>query len=281
MYKTKLCLGVNTQFGLPVAEQIKLFKKTGFEAFFTDWYENMADYKKLADELGMIYQSVHAPFMNAAKMWKEDEEGAKAAVYGLLTCVRDCAEIGVPILIVHPYIGFDNSGELIERGIERFGAIVQEAQKLNVNIAFENVEGELYLEKLMDSFKNYSNVGFCWDSGHEQCYNRGKDMLALYGDKVIALHLNDNLGVRSYDGKITPTDDLHLLPGDGIINWNSAMSRLNRCGYDGILTFELNTDSKPGRHENDKYGQIPIEQYIAECYARACKIAAIKSERMQ
>ena len=281
MYKTKLCLGVNTQFGLPVAEQIKLFKKTGFEAFFTDWYENMADYKKLADELGMIYQSVHAPFMNAAKMWKEAEEGAKAAVYELLTCVRDCAEIGVPILIVHPCIGFDNSGESIERGIERFGAIVQEAQKLNVNIAFENVEGELYLEKLMDSFKNYSNVGFCWDSGHEQCYNRGKDMLALYGDRVIALHLNDNLGVRSYDGKITPTDDLHLLPGDGIINWNSAMSRLNRCGYDGILTFVLNTESKPGRHENDKYGQIPIEQYIAECYARACKIAAIKSERMQ
>lgn len=279
MYKTKLCLGANCQFGIPVTEQIKLFRQTGFEAFFTDWDNRVAEYKKAADELGMVYQSIHAPFENAAKMWLDNENEAKIAVEELLTCVRDCAKIGVPILVVHPYIGFDSKENPTECGIERFGRIVDEAQKLNIYIAFENVEGEAYLEKLMTWFRNYSNVGFCWDSGHEQCYNRGKDMLGLYGDRLIATHLNDNLGVSNYDGQITYIDDLHLLPGDGIINWSNAMARLNRCGYNGILTFELNTESKPGRHENDKYGQVAIEQYIAECYARACKIAAVKLEQ--
>lgn len=44
-------------------------------------------------------------------------------------------------------------------------------------------------------------------------------MLDKYGDRLIATHLNDNLGVSDFDGKVTWTDDLHLLPFDGIIDW--------------------------------------------------------------
>ena len=129
----------------------------------------------------------------------------------------------------------------------------------------------------MNAFKGYDNVGFCWDSGHELCYNRGKDMLNVYGSRLIATHLNDNLGVSRFDGAIYFTDDLHLLPFDGIQNWQNAAERLNKCGYDGILTFELNTTSKPGRHDNNKYSKLPAEEYIAEAYARACRIAYMKN----
>lgn len=49
---------------MSTSEQIKLFKKVGFDGFFTDFttHEDIAEYKKLSDELGMIYQSIHAPF---------------------------------------------------------------------------------------------------------------------------------------------------------------------------------------------------------------------------
>ena len=276
MYKTRLCLGTNGDFGISVPEQIKLFKKTGFEAFFTMWDENVEEYKELADDIGMIYQSIHAPYENAAKMWSVSDE-ADVAMEELLTSVADCAKIGVPLLVVHPYIGFDNDENPTEIGVRNFGTVVDEAKNSGVKIAFENVEGEAYLEKLMQAFQDCGNVGFCWDSGHEQCYNRGKDMLALYGDRLMATHLNDNLGVSDYEGKITWTDDLHLLPGDGIINWHEAVSKLKHCGYDGILTFELNKESKPNRYENDKYKRLGIEEYVTECYARACKIAAMKN----
>ena len=277
MYKTRLCLSTSEEFGISVPEQIKLFKETGFEAFFTMWDENIEEYQALAKDIGMIYQSVHAPFLNSAKMWSVGDE-AEVAVTELLTCVKDCAKLDIPLLVVHPYIGFDEVENPTESGVQNFGIIVDEAKKEGIKIAFENVEGELYLKTLMETFQEYDNVGFCWDSGHEQCYNRGEDMLALYGNRLIATHLNDNLGVRDYDGKITWIDDLHMLPGDGIINWNDAVSRLNKCGFDGILTFELNKCSKPGRVENDKYEKLSLKEYISECYVRACKIASMKCE---
>lgn len=276
MYKTKLCLGTSGQFAISIEAQIKLFKESGFEGFFTRWDNHLKKYKKLADELGMLFQSVHAPFGKAAKMWGSDAE-AKSAVEELMRCVKDCAEINVPILVVHPYIGFEEKANPTKDGVENFRIVVEEAKNRGVKIAFENVEGEAYLKALMDAFEDYENVGFCWDTGHELCYNRGKDMLSLYGDRLIATHLNDNLGVSDYDGKIFWTDDLHLLPFDGITDWKKVAERLNKHGYDGILTFELNQFSKPNRHENDKYTKMTMEEYIAECYIRACKLAYMKN----
>ena len=126
----------------------------------------------------------------------------------------------------------------------------------------------------MEYFKDNKNVGFCWDSGHEMCYNRSQDLLALYGDRLIATHLNDNLGIKDFGGRIFWHDDLHLLPFDGIADWDNIAERLDRCGFDGIMTFELNLNSKPDRHENDEYRRMPIEEYVAEAYKRACRVAA-------
>jgi len=35
MWNAQLCLGTNDGFGVPVEEQIKLFKEIGFDGFFT------------------------------------------------------------------------------------------------------------------------------------------------------------------------------------------------------------------------------------------------------
>ena len=275
MFGTKLCLGTSKQFGISGEDQIKLFHKTGFEAFFTGWDNDLPRYRQVADELGMIYQSIHAPFGKAAKMWRGGEE-AETAKKELLRCVSDCAAVKVPILIVHPYIGFEDKADPTESGVENFRMVVEAARAQNVKIAFENVEGQEYLDALMQAFDSYENVGFCWDSGHELCYNKGKDMLALYGHKLIATHINDNLGVSDYSGRIFWTDDLHLLPFDGVHDWRSVAKWLNDCGYEDILTFELTTVSKPNRHENDKYAKMPLEEYIAECYIRACRLAYMR-----
>jgi sugar phosphate isomerase/epimerase len=101
-------------------------------------------------------------------------------------------------------------------------------------------------------------------------------MLASYGDRLFATHLNDNLGISREDGEIFWTDDLHLLPFDGIADWDNIAARLDKWGYSGILTFELTVKSKPDRHENDKYAQMPLEEYIAECYIRACRLAYMR-----
>ena len=110
------------------------------------------------------------------------------------------------------------------------------------------------------------------------CYNWSEDVVGRFGQngKLFATHLNDNLGIRDFEGKITWIDDLHLLPFDGIADWKGIAERLDRAGFDGTMTFELNTKSKPGRHENDKYDKMDIEQYVTEVYIRACRLAAMR-----
>lgn len=280
MYQTKLCLGTSEHFGVSIEDQIRLWHETGFEAFFTAYDGKATSYRALADALGMTYQSIHAPFAGVARIWHGSQDAADAATDELLACVRDCAEADVPVMVSHAYIGFEPSAGPNEAGVARFRRVVEEAGRLGVKIAFENTEGEEYLAALMTAFADYENVGFCWDTGHEMCYNGGTDLLACYGDRLIATHLNDNLGVRSFDGQITWRDDLHLLPFDGIRDWRTAAARMNAHGYHGILTFELVKVSKPDRHDNDKYARMPLEEYVAEAYARACRFAALKASLM-
>lgn len=275
MWNTKLCLGTGNYFGADEKTQLKLFRDTGFEAFFTGWdgKKDLCDLRKYADELGLVFQSVHAPYIKSADMWKTGPK-ADAAKAELLRCVEDTAAAGVDLMICHCWIGF-NGCSLTAEGIENYRTVVRRAAELGVRIAFENTEGEEALHTLLEAFRDEPNAGFCWDTGHEQCYNRGEDLMAHYSNRLFGTHINDNLGIRAYDGTITCIDDLHLLPFDGIVDWSYVAERLAGWGADNILTFELSPNSMPGRHENDAYRLLGLEGYVAECYKRACRVAAL------
>lgn len=275
MYKQKLCLGLMPSLPETPEEQVKLIKAAGFEGIFADWSAtgSLDEVAKAVKEEGLIFQSIHAPFKRAADMWHENEEKAEAAVAELIACLDDCKRLCVPIMVAHAFIGFDEHNPT-PLGIKRFERVVKAAEEKGIKIAFENTEGEEYLDALMEAFKNNKNVGFCLDTGHEMCYNRSRDMLLSYGDRLIATHLNDNLGISRSDGEIFWTDDLHLLPFDGIADWEDIAARLDEWGFKDIMTFELTVSSKPDRHENDKYAAMPTEQYLAEAYSRACRVAA-------
>lgn len=276
MWKKQFALGLSGACGMPFLDQLELLKKTGFDGFFALWHPelDMDALVQKAKKLGLRFQSLHAPWDHAADMWHENEEKAALGVQQLKTCVDDCLRCGTDILVVHTFVGFDEH-DPNPLGISRFSQVVDYAREKGVKIAFENTEGIEYLEALMDHFVGDDTVGFCWDSGHELCYNHSRDLLALYGDRLLCTHLNDNLGIKDYGGKITWLDDLHLLPFDGVADWQELVSRLHKCHFTDILTFELNTKSKPGRHENDDYDAMPYEKYVAEVYKRACRIGTM------
>jgi sugar phosphate isomerase/epimerase len=252
-----------------------MIKAAGFEGIFSDWSEPgcLDDVAKTAKEEGMIFQSIHAPFKRVADIWHRDAEKAKVATDELIACLDDCKRLSVPIMVAHAFIGFKEHSPT-KLGLTRFAKIVKAAEERGVKIAFENTEGEEYLDALMAQFKDNPFVGFCWDTGHEMCYNRHRDMLASYGDRLIATHINDNLGISRADGEIFWTDDLHLLPFDGIADWDGIAARLDKCGFNDIMTFELTILSKPNRHDNEKYADMHTVRYLAEAYARACRVAA-------
>lgn len=277
MFKQKLCLALCSSYSIPCEEQITLFKTTGFEGCAIDLSDRKTDAAKLAakaKEESMIISYLHAPFNKSDDMWMNGEIG-DVALSELLDCLEICSKLEIPAMVAHTFIGFDNEITPSEIGIERYGALAIRAKELGVKLALENTEGEEFLFALMKELKDIDSVSFCWDSGHELCYNYGKDLIALFGDRLAVTHINDNLGIRDFGGKITYIDDLHLLPFDGITDWNAAAKRLVKCGFDGPISFELTTRSKPGRHENDKYAAMPFEAFVAEAYSRACRFASL------
>ena len=47
---------------------------------------------------------------------------------------------------------------------------------------------------------------------------------------------------------------------------------------DGLLRNYYSYVCEITYNENDKYKKMPIEEYVAECYVRACKVAYMKNE---
>ena len=271
-------LGVNAGAYIKskVDENLYSIANAGFDAFFTGWktYYPIAKWADIASKKGLIYQSIHAPFDKVDKIWYGGDSGIEYVEY-LKKCVDACKDVAVPLMIVHPFIGF-NEHEPTDIGLELYSRLIDHADKKNISIAFENVEGEEYLAALMQKYRDAPCVGFCWDTGHEQCYNAGKDMVSLYGDKLFGTHFNDNNGCLDLSD-VTWKDDLHLLPFDGKIDWQGVMNRIRRHGFDGILTFELTTSPKPDRDTSlhDSYAAMSGEEFYREAYNRAKRVAAL------
>ena len=162
--KRKICINVNPGFkGVTFDQCLDALKVAGFDGVFTGWHvgdmKNVA--KKISDR-GLYFQSVHAPFTDAHKPWEKGKAGDDV-IDNLINCLRESAEAGAPIVVVHPIIGMDRHNPT-DLGIERYGRLVREAEKLGIKVAFENVEGIEYLEKIIADLGSSPAIGYCWDS---------------------------------------------------------------------------------------------------------------------
>lgn len=78
---------------------------------------------------------------------------------------------------------------------------------------------------------NSPALGICLDTGHLNLVQGDPcKFLEEAGDKLIALHIADNLG----------NADHHMLPcGRGTVNWKAFMPKLKESPYRGLFNFEV------------------------------------------
>ncbi len=261
----QLILNTGGGFRIPANEQILFMKQAGWEGFFTDWERgyDLCAFAKQASDLDMTYQSVHAPYHRTHYLWEEPFEG-KDALAEILECMDATKDAGVDLMVMHAIIGMDRCTPTL-LGLQRYEKIFDHAEQIGLKVALENTEGEVYLDALMDEFGNRDCVGFCIDTGHELCYNGKRDLIDKYQPKLVSTHLNDNLGQRNE--QITWHDDLHLLPFDGIADWEGIARRLLCAGYRGEFTFELKT--------SEHYAELDYLAYITEAKARAERLRTL------
>lgn len=267
----RIGFSLQKQYDIPLSKIIPLLKKHGFDAVSPVWYPEL-DVSALSacvKSYSMTIQSIHAPHKGIPLLWSHDIECSSSVLHNILSSIDDCARFGIPILVMHGWTGFLYDFDERTLNFANFDHIVQHAEKQKISIAFENLEGEEFLNALMMRYRSCDNVGYCWDSGHDFCYPHETDFLKKFGERLIMTHLNDNFGLRSPEGIPTGDDDLHLLPYDGAIDWDKAISKLRAYKKQNILNFELKTVSHSKKPSDLIYANLPIEDFIKEAGKRA------------
>jgi sugar phosphate isomerase/epimerase len=75
--------------------------------------------------------------------------------------------------------------------------------------------------------------------------------------------------------EMTWHDDSHLMPFDGVADWQGIADRLNRVNFAGPLTFELTRNSKPNRDTHRIYEHLDYEGFMRLAFEKAKKFAAM------
>ncbi len=247
-------------FPIPMEERFKLIKASGFDGVLLWWSDDHSDVDgdkflqpELARRCGLFIENIHTPFEGINCLW-EDGIAGDDFEKKLSDCITDCFKYEIPTAVLHVSQG-DNPPPPNQIGLDRLKRLVEIAERKNINIALENLRKPKYLDFVFANIQS-DRLGFCYDSGHENCYTKGTDLLSQYGSKLMALHLHDNDG----------TDDQHMIPGEGLIDWGNLNKKLKETCYTGPIALEVEN-----KNLLDRCNETP-ERFLERAFAAATKL---------
>ncbi len=218
-------------------------------------------------ELGMDFVQSHAPM---GKPLAGDDD-AKRLIQVTKYCIRSAAALNIPHVVVHSgYLPDISKDECFERNKVFFDELLVEAEKYGVNILVENFnkmtrENVFWIDNATDLRRMIDLVDHplfhaVWDAGHANLQDMPQhEELALLGDHVLALHVQDNMGDR----------DTHLMPFFGTLNLDDLMKGLKDINYKGAFNFEvasmMTPPAKRRQYEADtRLLRAPLSVRLAE-----------------
>lgn len=275
----KLGFSLQGKYDKPIGEVVALLKAAGFSAVSPVWTPelDLCTLSQYVSREGMTIQSLHAPLKNFSLTWQPDLPESFEVQQNVLASLDACEQFHIPVLVVHSWQGLAYTFPETPPDFRFFDKLVIEAEGKGILIAFENLEGEEYLEALLTRYCDKAHVGFCWDSGHDHCYPHKTDFLKCYGHRLMMTHLNDNFGVRDPGGVPSGKDDLHFLPYDGNIDWQTELKRLAQSVVQQTLNFEIKIVSKSSDYDDLIYTRLSLEAFME----RAGQIARQIAERYE
>lgn len=249
----------NHNKNVTATQTIDAIKNAGFKSVFVQWYDHdvepseqeQLDYCR---KLGLKIEFAHLGYDGLNEIWVEGEAGENL-VKKYIKNLEDCAKNKINLVIMHLQSKSVAPGPN-EIGLERLQKVVDYAEKLNIKIAFENTKIFGYLEYIFDHIKN-QNIGICFDIGHCHAFFNDKFSFDKFSGRIFAVHLHDN----------DRSDDLHLLPFDGDIDWNYFIDELKNANYNGPVTLES--------CYKRQYLEESLEDFYKESYKRGEKLRDI------
>lgn len=247
-------------YRMPMEERYKIIRQAGFDGVTFWWSDNFGekDYRnapQIARYNELFVENIHTPFDGINNLWLDNLDG-ESITKVMLQCVEDCNTYDIPTMVMHLSSG-ENTPPINLIGLERVKRIAERAENLNVNIALENTRKTEYLAYVLEKIDS-KRLGFCYDSGHQHRWSSEEDLLKKYGLRLMALHLHDNEG----------SDDQHLLPFKGTIDWKNTMGKIAKLGYAGSTVLEV---------ENVGNETLSAEKFLHLAFKSANKLEAMRN----
>ena len=153
---------------------------------------------------------------------------------------------GFKCVVVHLF------GEYSKVGEERLKRLLDYCESVNVPLAIENINAPKLFKAVFDHL-SHPYLKICYDSGHNNVFDKETDYLTLYKDKIICLHLHDNNGKA----------DEHTLNKFGTIDWDEIAKRLAALPEEISLDYEMLMYNNHG---------VAMEDCLTETYRQAAKL---------
>lgn len=202
----------------------------------------------MLEKFGLLAGTFHAPLYiprGGGRLWfalgAKDEALSSLALNETIKCAEAMEELGAEVMVVH--IGAGGDGEKFLRDIETI------LRKTKLKVAVENEPTGFPLTEdiigIVDKMGD-ERVGMCMDIGHAFIYDGDPaKSIKLAGNRIIAIHVSDN------DGQ----NDLHNIPGSGVVDWKGVVEALKDIKYTGKFTYEI-ADHSCGKANQDELKEI-------------------------
>lgn len=261
----------NNECGNNIAEICQNVKKAGFDnimiAFKVGGEENAI---LEAKKQGLKIPYVHLNNKFADDLWAKGETNIEY-INDIQRQIELCAKYDIHIAVLHETKGDASDLALppSQHAIDSMNKILQAAKKNKVKIALENLDAPNFehFTFLLDNIKS-DWLGLCYDAGHHNLYKPDFDILEKYGDRILAVHLHDNL--MDWEYGYDYTRDLHMLPFDGKIDYDTVCKKLAKTPYNNVIMLELH---KLSCGEPRKYDNMQIDKYLSLAKERATRLA--------
>lgn len=232
----------------------------------------VADLHQWLAQAGLDLHAVHAPIVERYEggRWSgslsiastDDDERARA-VTETAQALHIARQIPTNVLVMHIgrprtqiWEGAPDSRVSARRSIEELAGI---AKPLGVRIAVEIIPNELSRAGSLVHFVEHDleelDIGICLDFGHAHLDGDVVDAIETVAEHLVTTHVHDNQGRQ----------DDHLVPLEGTIDWPSALTALQKVGYDGPLVLEIPAHGSPrDTLARAKQARAKLERMLAD-----------------
>ncbi len=205
-----------------------------------DFYNHPEKVFEAAKSCGVTISSLHAPFSCEISFSNPDENQRKTAVETINRAISSAARIGIKTIVLHPsgahYESYPERSALLSQSMKHVGEVYAHCESLGVTLAVENLTGRGVCgipSEMIAMLSAYPNLKVCFDTNHcthilPEDYLDALIKAGMQG-RIAAVHISD------YD----LCEEKHRLPGDGKINWESVLSKLEELDFDGVFMYEV------------------------------------------